>query len=494
MIKFLPVFIIICLFLSTVFAQNNVPFDKYFEDATLRIDYYHIADSETDIFTVDKLYRQGIWAGNKKNLVDEFNQGRYYVKIYDAESNNLIFSKGFDSYCGEYKTSDPAMKGIKRTYHESALIPFPRKLILFTIEMRDRQNVLHPIFSQSIKPDSVYVIQDDWLDNVKVYEAHISGQPNDKVDIAIVGEGYTMTEQYKFVQDLKYYTDVLFNHEPYKSQKDKFNVYGVLRSSEESGTDEPRANIYRSTVLNTTFNSMGSERYLLTEDNKSVRDIAAHVPYDALLIMVNHKRYGGGGIYNSFLTFTSDNQWKDYVFIHEFGHSFAGLADEYYTSSTAYSEFYPQGVEPTEPNITALLNPDEVKWEAFLSKKIKVPTPWEKAGYDSMDIKYQKIRTEVNDKVASLKRERAPAEEIQAAEAESEELSLVHAKKVDKFLQSSKYYGKVGVFEGAGYTSEGLYRPMIDCIMFTKGDKPFCKVCENAIIEVIKHYTEKISK
>jgi CHAT domain-containing protein len=235
---------------------------------------------------------------------------------------------------------------------------------------------------------------------------------------------------------------------------------------------------------------MGSERYLLTEDNKSLRDIAAHVPYDALLIMINHKRYGGGGIYNSFLTFTSDNQWKDYVFVHEFGHSFAGLADEYYTSSTAYSEFYPQGIEPTEPNITALLDKKNVKWKSFLSKKIEVPTPWEKADFDSMDVKYQKIRTEVNDKVARLKRDRAPQEEIQAAEAESEELSLVHAKQMDKYLQNSKFFGKVGVFEGAGYSSKGLYRPMIDCIMFTKGEKPFCKVCENAIIQVIKHYSE----
>lgn len=482
--------IILGLFLTVGYTQNSVPFEKYFENATLRIDYNHIADSETDIFTVDKLYRQGIWAGSKKNLIDQFNQGRYYIKIFDAETNKLIFSKGFDSYCGEYKTSGPAMQGIKRTYHESALIPFPKKDVLFKIEMRDRQNKLQPQFSQKIVPDSVYVIQGEWLDNVKVYDAHVSGEPNSKVDLAIVGEGYTINEQFKFVQDLKYFADILLNHEPYKSHKDKFNIYGVLRFSEESGTDEPRANIYRSTAINTTFNSMGSERYLLTEDNKSLRDIAAHVPYDALLIMINHKRYGGGGIYNSFLTFTSDNQWKDYVFVHEFGHSFAGLADEYYTSSTAYSEFYPPGIEPTEPNITALLDKKNVKWKSLLSKKIEVPTPWEKADFDSMDIKYQKIRTEVNDKVARLKRERASQEEIQAAEKESEELSLVHAKRMDKYLQNSKFFGKVGVFEGAGYTSKGLYRPMIDCIMFTKGEKPFCNVCENAIIQVIKHYSD----
>jgi len=482
--------ILIAIIANITIAQSTVPFGKYFEDATMRIDYFHIADSKSDVFTVDKIYKQGIWAGSRVNLIDPFNQGRYYIKIYDADSNTLIYSKGFDSYCGEYKTSGPAEKGIQRTYHETALIPFPRKNIRFTIERRNRENNLEALFSQEIVPDSVYVVDGDWIEDVKVFEAHKSGEPYNKVDIAIVGEGYTETEENKFIEDLNYYTGVLFSYDPYKNHKDKFNIYGVLKFSEESGTDEPRANIYKSTVLNSTFNSMGSERYLLTEDNKSLRNVAAHVPYDAVLIMVNTKRYGGGGIYNFFLTFTSDNQWKDYVFIHELGHAFAGLADEYYSSSTAYSEFYPLGIEPTEPNITALLDPPNVKWNNFLSKKIQIPTPWEKADFDKMDQEYQKKRTEINDRIAKLKRERAPQEEIEAAEKESEALSKSSADKSDEYLKSSKYYGKVGVFEGAGYSSEGLYRPMIDCIMFTKSCKTFCKVCENSIIEVIQHYAE----
>ena len=272
--------------------------------------------------------------------------------------------------------------------------------------------------------------------------------------------------------------------------KEDFNIYGVLKTSVDSGVDEPRADIYKNTVLNCTFNSLGSERYLLTEDNKTMRDLAGYVPYDAIYIMVNHKRYGGGGIYNLFCTFTTDNQFRNYLFLHEFGHSFTGLADEYYTSETSYNDFYPRGIEPLEANITALLNPPDVKWKNLLTKGIEIPTPWEKADYDSMDYKWQKERRELNNHIAELKRNKAPEAEIKKAEEEYAQKDKAHSDEVDKYLQSSKYWNQVGAFEGAGYSSEGLYRPMLDCIMFSKGDKPFCKVCENAIKEMILYYTE----
>jgi hypothetical protein len=482
--------LLFCLFPLIIFAQSPPLFSDYFENATMRIDYYHIADARSEIITIDKIYKQGIWAGSTVNLIDPFNLGRYYIKIYDQDNGNLIYSKGFDSYCGEYKTSGPALEGIKRTFQESAIIPYPKNNIVFTVENRDRQNQLHQLFSQVIDPTSLDIIFGGWVGGVRVYDTYISGNPNTKADLAIIGEGYTSTEEFKFVQDLNRYIEVFFQQEPYKSHKKSFNIYGVLKFSEESGTDEPRARIYKNTVLNTTFNSLGSERYLLTEDNKDLRDIAAHVPYDALLIMVNSKRYGGGGIYNFYLTFTTDNQWNEYIFLHEFGHSFTGLADEYYTSSTAYNDFYPRDIEPLEPNITAFLNPPKVKWAELLTPSIKIPTPWEKQEFDKMDIAYQTIREELNDKIAKMKREMADPDSIKMVEDESEELSRTQAEKVDKYLKNSKYYGKVGLFEGAGYSSQGLYRSMVDCIMFTKGKKPFCKVCESAISKVIDYYSE----
>lgn len=474
-----------------VSAQEEVKFNNYFIDKTMRVDYFHIGNSSEEMVTIDKIYQQGIWAGSRKNLIDNFNNGRYYVKIYDVASGSLIYSKGFDSYFGEYKTSDAASKGIERTYHESALIPYPKNKVRFTVEVRNRQNALNPIFEQVIDPSEWTIIREEAKDAaVKVIKQVYNGDPHTKVDLVVLAEGYTAKEEKKFRNDLKRFSDIFFNKEPYKSHKSDFNFYGVFKPSEESGCDEPDHLSFKNTALSSTFYSLGSERYLLTEDNKAMRDMASHVPYDAIYIMVNHKRYGGGGIYNLFCTFTSDNQWHEYLFLHEFGHSFAGLADEYYTSDVAYNEFYPQGVEPVEPNITALLNPNDLKWKSVITPGIEIPTPWEKAGYDSLDLSYQKVRRELNSKIAKMKREGAPEKEVAKLEDEAEKLSRSSAEKTDSYLQHSRYWGRVGAFEGAGYASKGLYRSMLDCLMFSKGNKPFCKVCDDAVVNVIKHYTE----
>ncbi len=472
-------------------AQNFDKFDNFFVDKTMRIDYFHVGDAQTEIITLDQIYKYGIWAGSRVHLIDDFNVGRYYVKIYDKNSEELIYSKGFDSYFGEYKTSTAAIDGIKKTFHESALIPYPKEKIIFTLERRDKKNKLNEFFRREIDPEDVNIRRDDLVDlSVMVFETDKNGDPHERVDVAIIAEGYTRLDKDKFLADLGYFQDVFFSQEPFKSNEYKFNIYGVFKPSAESGVDEPKAGIFKNTVLNSTFNSLGSERYLLTEDNKSLRDIAANVPYDAIYIMVNSNRYGGGGIYNLFSTFTSDNQWKDFVFLHEFGHSFAGLADEYYTSSTAYNDFYPQGVEPLEANITALLDPQNLKWKEFVNDETEIPTPWEKAGYDSMDYKWQKESRVLKDKITELKKNLAPEEEIIDAEQEYDLKDKLHADKVDSYMRNSKYFGIVGAFEGAGYVSEGLYRPTLDCIMFSKGVKPFGKVCEQAIRNVIDFYTE----
>jgi hypothetical protein len=457
----------------------------------MRIDYFHIGDAASELVTVDHVYQQGIWAGSLKSLIDEFNNGAYYYKVYDLTSGKLIFSRGFDSYFKEYQTSDEASKGIKRTYHESALIPFPKNKIRFVLEKRDKMNSLNEVFSTEIDPVDLYIIKDAVKDKaVKIYKNHFSGDSHTKVDVVILGDGYAAGEQKKFEKDLKRFTNVFLGQEPYKSHKDKFNIYGVLKASEESGIDEPGANIYKNTTLGTTFYSLGSERYVLTEENKTMRDLAAHVPYDAIYIMCNSARYGGGGIYNFYCTFVSDNQFSNYIFLHEFGHSFGGLADEYYTSDVAYNEFYPQGQEPVEPNITRLLEKNNLRWKNMITFGIEIPTPWEKENFDKLDYAWQKERRELNKKTADLKRNRVAQKEIDAAQNEYNIKDKMHSDEVDKYLMGSKYWTKVGAFEGAGYSAKGMYRSMLDCLMFSKGTKPFCKVCEEHVGKVIKHFAE----
>jgi hypothetical protein len=476
--------------LSGPAAQAQTTFDAYFVDKTMRVDTFHTGSAKEELVTLDRVLVQGTWAGSLTRLLDPFDNGRYVAKVFDAATGKLLFSRGYDSYFGEYQTTDAALKGVSRTYHESVLIPCPKGKVQFVLESRDRKGVLRPLFRTKIDPAAITVLRKPLDSGVKVFELVKSGDPHRKADIAFIAEGYTLQEEGKLKADLERFVRIFFSQEPYKSLRNRFNLYGVFKPSDESGCDEPGYGSFKNTAVGATFDSLGSDRYVLTEENRRLRDIAAHVPYDGLFIMINHSRYGGGGIYNFYCTFTADNVWHEYLFLHEFGHSFSGLADEYYTSSTAYNEFYPRGVEPAEPNITALLDPAKLKWKALVTPGTAVPTPWEKAEFDAKDMAYQKVRQETNDRIARMKRGGSPAAEIAKAEAESDRLSREQASWVDSFLAGSRFAGTIGAFEGAGYSATGLFRPAVDCLMFTKGAKPFCKVCEEAVRRRVAFYAD----
>jgi hypothetical protein len=466
--------------------QKNIsPFDQYFTDATLRVDYFHTGDATSEKVEVDQVYQYPSWAGSLVHLIDSLNYGSYYFKVYDQASNTLIYSKGFDSYFAEYQSSTPAIEGQVKQFHESAIIPYPKAPIIFTLEKWDNTGERHVVFEQIIDPNSA--VQPPMDPEVKIFTSLDNGDPHIKADIAIIGEGYTAEEEQKFQDDLKRFTEVFFHAEPCKSSKNQFNIQGILKHSQDSGIDEPRAGIDKNTAVNATFNSMGSERYVLTEDNKSLRDIAGNAPYDALYIMVNHSRYGGGGIYNFYCVYTSDNIFSNYLMVHEFGHSFFGLADEYYTSSTAYNDFHPVGYEPAEPNITALLDPANVKWKHLVSEGMEIPTPWAKKDFDSLELIYQTKRNQLKERELELQKNGAPEEEIQQAKDDYDSHAIERNEITLEYLENSPYAGKTGAFEGAGYASTGLYRPSVNCIMFTKTDY-FCPVCQDAMTKVINTY------
>ena len=486
--RFLQLPFLVFLLINTSCKQiPSSQFENFFSDQTLRIDYYHTGDAKSEKVEVDKLYTYHHWAGSKVNLIDELNYGAYYHKIYDSSTKELIYSRGFDSYFKEYQVSTPAIEGEVKQFHESAIVPLPRSSIIFVLEKRDKSGELLEVFREVIDPSNAQEHKQD--PDVSIYTSLNSGESNVKADIAIIGDGYTLDEKPKFEKDLYRFTEVFFEAEPCKSNKDKFNIRGVLKPSQDSGIDEPRAGIEKNTAVNSTFNSMGSERYVLTEDNKSLRNIAGHVPYDALYIMVNSSRYGGGGIYNFYCVYTSDNIHSDYLMVHEFGHSFFGLADEYYTSSTAYNDFYSVEHEPAEANITALLDSDNIKWKHLLSDGIELPTPWAKTKFDVKDLEWQEQRRELNDRIAELQKNGASADEVSAVKERYNELSEQRDKEVQEYLENSKYAGKVGAFEGAGYMSQGLYRPSINCIMFTRTNY-FCPVCQDAMVKIIEAYSK----
>jgi hypothetical protein len=271
----------------------------------------------------------------------------------------------------------------------------------------------------------------------------------------------------------------------------KISIRGIFVASPDSGVDEPRKKMYRNTVFNCTFNSLDSERYLLTEDNKTIRDIAGLVPYDAIFIMANTNRYGGGGIYNTYCVFSSDGPWAEYVFHHEFGHSFAGLADEYFSSEETYEEFYPRGIEPRKPNITALLDPENVKWKQYLTPGIEVPTPWDREAYERIVARFDSLNKNHNLRLEELHNSGATNAAIETEDTAYREQLNQNRQKLSDFFSNHPLKGKVGVFQGAGYDAEKLYRPTINSIMhrFSESEKTFYPVNQAAITEMIAYYT-----
>ncbi len=483
---------VFCFFLmfaaSSVLAGTN--FEVFFEDATLRIDYYRSGDAGTESVTLDRAFRQGVWAGSRSELVDPFPYGRSIARVFDVETGDEIFSKGFDSYFGEYRTTGIANSGRFRVFHESVLVPFPKRSILVTIEIRGSKT--GPLAQWTIDPADIGINREEPA-SALVFGRHVPAQPKNCLDIAILGEGYTSREVGLFEEDLARYANLMLDHEPYRSMRENICLRGVMAPSSEAGCDEPTRGHWRRTSLGASFNALGSERYLLTEDNRALRDIAANVPYDALIVMVNHHRYGGGGIYNLFCTFTAHNRWSPYLLLHEFGHSFAGLADEYYTSSVAYQNLHLPAAEPVAPNVTALLDPEALKWKDLVNDTTPLPTPWRKKEYDLLDFAFQAEREKRNVAIAEASR-RGDAPEAARLEVHAERLAADHATKMKAFLAQSPMLGEVGAFEGAGYASEGLFRPTLDCLMFSRGIQPLCPVCRKAVAEMIQRYADLSEK
>ena len=483
--------LILFIFIPFLLLSQDITFEDFFEDYTMRVDYYHTGDANEEFISIDQIYKQGIWAGTIKNLIDPFNMGKYFLKVYNLADSQLIYSRGFSTYFGEYQTTPQAKAGLKKTYHESILFPYPKNMVFITLEVWDNKNQSKTFFKIKIDPADYHINNETFSQNDTILKIIENGHPHEKVDLVILGEGYTAGEADKFKADLKKYSDILFTIEPFTSSKADFNISGILNPSMQSGADEPSRARYKNTALSATFNSLDSPRYLLTEDNKSIRDIAAQLPYDLAYVMVNIERYGGGGIYNTLGLFTaSEVKWNDYVFVHEFGHFFAGLGDEYYKSSVAYDEFFARGVEPRDVNLTALLDPENVKWKEYLSPGIAIPTDWGKTQFDSMHDEINKLRKQRTFLLDSLQNAHAPQEQTNKLTSAFADSIKNIRNRINDFISNHPLRGKIGVFEGAGYNSMGLYRPTINSIMhkFDKKDWSFYKVNEVHLRKMIDYY------
>jgi hypothetical protein len=431
---------LVCAAAAVAPARSTGPedFDGSFTGATLRIDLYHTGDRAVESFSLDSLREEGPWAGSRIHLVDETNFGSCLARVFDLRTNRLVFSRGYSSLFGEWRTTDEA-KSSRMTMSESLLIPMPRSAVYVSLSTRDERNTFHEVFHLAVDPRSNRIVRERVCPAAPresgsgggIEEIAVTGPLSDRLDILFVADGYTAPEAEKFRRDARRFTRILLGITPFRENAGRINVRSLFVPSVESGTDEPRKGIYRATSAQTSFNTFGIERYLTAPDNLKLRDLAACAPYDRMIVLVNTSRYGGAGIHDLWAVTASDNEYGDYVTVHEFGHALAGLGDEYFTSSVAYNDSYPKGVEPWEPNITALIPDARPKWEAMLTPGVPIPTP----------------------------------------------------------VDAKRYGGSVvGAFEGAGYAAKDLYRPSLDCMMFSKGYAPFDPVCRRAVETILDRY------
>jgi len=405
-------------------AQNN--FEKYFTDRVLRFDFMLAGNNKKTVVYPVGMKEEPYWAGSFNNLIDPFDYGNFRYELYD-EAGTLIYSRGFCTLFQEWQTTAEAGK-TERSFYEVATMPYPQKKVKFVLSMRERSGVFSELYETVIDPDD-YFIRKEKPVNAAVSDIHNSGDPHTCVDLVFIAEGYKADEMDKFRQDARKMSEILFSEPPFNEYKEKINIRAVEAVSEDSGTDIPGDRVYMNTVLNSGFYTFDLDRYLTTQDIKSVNDYAALAPHDNIIVLINSTKYGGGGVYNYYSGTTAGHALSPKVFIHEFGHGFAGLADEYYSSAVAYEEFYPLNVEPWEPNITTMVNFDS-KWKKLISPETPLPTP-----------------------------------------------------------ADEKFINVTGLFEGGGYSAKGIFRPEYDCRMKSNGGKGYCVVCRQAIRKMIEFYT-----
>ena len=461
----LLVAVILILLLFAVSALAATP-------ATMRLDYYHAGNAMQELFSVDQVVIEPLpWPGNPYRPLDTTNRGKYFFEVRDLASNRLLYSRGFSSIYGEWETTDEA-RHANRTYHESLRFPAPDAPVQVIVKKRDSQNQFREIWSTTVDPKDKYVDTSHPAPPGRVIEVEKNGDPALKTDLLFLGEAYTAAQQDKCEKDIRRIAEGLMTVAPFKERRKDFNLWGICAPAAESGVSRPSAGIHRHTLYGSTFDVFGTDRYALSFDNRAIRTAASFAPYDVLAIVMNESAYGNGGIFGDYASVSADYPGAVPVFVHEFGHHFADLGDEYYFNANVAYVSSSRKVEPWEPNITALLDPKDLKWKDLVAPGTPIPTPWDKEAYESS------IR-DTPKKIQQMRTEGKSREEIVAVQRVAREAQ-------QRALSSGPYAGKVGAFQGAMYEND-LYRPQQKCIMISGTE--FCAVCRRAIEEIIDLYS-----
>lgn len=405
-------------------AQN---FDDYFTDRTLRIDYIFSGNAKETHIAVDELCTSPRWYGKRQHLAELPIEGNGQITVRSHQNGKVIYRNSFSTLFQEWQ-SYPEAEHQTKSFENVFLVPMPKDTVEVTVDLRDNRHNVVATLTHKVVPTDILIRHIGERDVTPYVTLQQARDTSRCIHIAFVAEGYQKQEMDTFIQDAKVAVDAIFAHEPFKSHRDCFNIIAVESPSEESGTSSPSEGIWKNTALHSHFDTFYSKRYLTTLHLKDLHDWLAGTPYEHIIVLVNTDQYGGGGILNSYNLSMTHNKWYRPVVVHEFGHSFAGLADEY-----AYEEeqipMYPHDIEPWEQNITTKAN-FHGKWENLI----------------------------------------APAKATKK--------------------QLKQYDPKVGFYEGAGYSLKGVFRGYPDCRMRDNTTPYFCPVCRQAITRVIDFYTK----
>jgi hypothetical protein len=434
---------------------------------TLRVDYVHGGKVGHEHFALDGVALEGPWPGAPDRALDDSGLGKYRFEVRD-QAGRVLFSGAFASIYGEWEGTAEA-KQVARAFHESVRFPAPAAPVRVVILGRGEGGLFKELWTVPVDPASPLVDRAPSPAAGRVWAVVENGPPAEKVDLLLLGDGYAPSDLDKWHRDAQRMAELLFAVSPFKERRTDFNVWAIDTPSTLTGVSRPSDGVYRRTPIGATYDAFGSERYVLTFDNKKMREIAAAAPYEFIEIVVNDRKYGGGGIHNLYATVAADSAWAPYLFVHEFGHHFAGLADEYYTSPTSYEPSVGRP-EPWEPNATA--DAKAGKWRDLLTRAVALPTPWPKAEFEAAQRDFQARRR-------AIRAEKRPEEEMDALFREEQAWTT-------RLL--APFAGRAGAFEGAMYEATGYYRPQADCIMFTRDEVGFCAVCRRAIERVIAMY------
>lgn len=461
--------LVLTLMAITAMAQS---FDDNFDGRTLRLDYIFAGNHDAQQIYLEQLCVTPQWAGRKSRLADVPLKGNGQIQVRDHATGTTLFVHTFSTLFQEWLATEEATK-VSRAFATSYNVPMPKRPVDVTVSLTDFHGNVVAQLTHTVDPADILIRQLGengipyhyvWKGKTLPVQEKAADQPGKRdynptegpldgvpditecIDLAIVAEGYTRAQMGKFYADCQRVVDALFAHEPFTSMKDRFNVVAVAAESLTSGPSVPHLGRWSSTPVGTHYDTFYGDRYLMTQDIHRLYDVLSGVPFEHIIVLVNSDTYGGGGIYNQITVTTSDHPTFHQVLVHEFGHAYAGLGDEYFYDD-GYETMYPDDTEPWEPNLTTLVD-FQSKWADMLPKGTPVPTP--------PDPKVPNYRKITNDKEQRL---------------------------LDVATQ------RVGVFEGGGYQSKGVYRPAQECRMKINEVANFCPVCSRAIQRITDFYT-----